>query len=151
MVWQLKRYHKKSEEDRLRISWMNMWTKFFENLDKLIKRFQYPSSWVMDVGHDLGVPIPKGVSFEELITCLRSGSFRPSSLYLSMPRKMAEKSFKHPIKKEIYKSCTFFSYYFNRGWLVFALHFNKEQCLSRIYVTCPAYCSSRGFSIKLDD
>jgi hypothetical protein len=125
--------------------------KIFENLGRLVKRFQYPNSWVKDVAEDLGFSISHGAPFEALIEHINTPHFRPGSLYLSMPRKLAEGAFQRALKKEVYQSCSLFSYYFDGGWLVMALHFDQAQRLSKVYVSCPAECSCRGFSILLDD
>ena len=134
-----------------RTSWIDGMPEIIENLKRLFKRFQYPNSGPIDVARDLGFQIESKASFEMLIAKLKARDFRPSALYLSMPRSFAEKNFENALKKETYQECSLFSYYFNRGWLIFALHFDEFERLSKVYVSCPANCSCRGFSLFLDE
>jgi hypothetical protein len=129
---------------------MNGMPKFFHTLGRLVKRFQHPRSWVKDVADDLGVQLPPDVSLEAMLLHLQGKDFRPRSLFLSMPRRRAEEAFQKALKKEVYESCSLFSYYFDPGWLVMALYFDQFQHLSKVFVSCPAEFQCKGFSILLD-
>ncbi|HEY4832828.1 MAG TPA: hypothetical protein VIH61_09755 [Waddliaceae bacterium] len=123
-----------------------------ESLTRLISRFRYPVSLPEDVAHDLGMYLPNSLNFQEFLQILASPQQRPAKLRKYMSRTLAESTFESALKKEAFKSCSLFSYYFNKGWLVFALYFDEDSRLRRVYLQCPAACEPiDGFDLALED
>ncbi|NGX61156.1 MAG: hypothetical protein K940chlam9_00637 [Chlamydiae bacterium] len=120
-----------------------------ETFYRLVSRFRYPVSLPEEVASDLGLHVPNSVSFQEFIQYLSSPEHRPTKLRRDMPRILAESAFESALKKESFKSCSFFSYYFNKSWLVFALHYDPEGRLRRVYLQCPNCISQEGFDIPI--
>ena len=121
-----------------------------ESLTRLINRFRYPVSLPEDVAHDLGVNLPNNLNYHEFLHLLSSPHRRPTKLHKFMSREQAEQTFKSALKKESFNSCCLFSYYFNKSWLVIALHFDTQNCLRRIYLQCPSCEQFDGFDIPLE-
>jgi hypothetical protein len=107
-----------------------------ENISRLLSRFRYPVSLPEDIAADLGISLSNHLSFDALIESLSSLS--PSTLSKWMPRFKAENVFQSAIRKEIFKSCSLFSYKFNQGWVVIALYFNEEARLTRVFLQSPS-------------
>lgn len=124
---------------------------FIQSLMRLISRFRYPVSLPEDVANDLGMHLPNSLNFQEFLKLLASPHHRPARLRKYMPRSIAEAAFESALKKEAFKSSSLYSYYFNGGWLVFALHFDEEARLRRIYLQCPAREPVEGFDLLLDE
>ena len=122
-----------------------------ESLTRLICRFRYPVSLPEDVAHDLGMHLPNTLNFQEFLQLLSSPYQRPAKLRKLMSRTLAESTFESALKKETFHSCSLFSYYFNKGWLVFALYFDEDARLRRIYLQCPACELIDGFDLPLDE
>lgn len=122
-----------------------------QSLTRLLSRFRYPVSLPEDVAHDLGMYLPNTLNFHELLQLLASPSHRPSKLRKFMSRPTAEATFVSALKKETFKSCSLFSYYFNKGWLVFALYFDEDSRLRRVYLQCPSCESMDGFDLPLEE
>jgi hypothetical protein len=119
-----------------------------ESLTRLLSRFRYPVSLPEDVAHDLGMYLPNTLNFQEFLHLLSSPHQRPAKLRKYMGRTLAESTFESALKKEMFKSCSLFSYYFNKGWLVFALHFDDDGRLRRVYLQYPA---REGFDLPLEE
>lgn len=123
-----------------------------EALTRLLSRFRYPCSLPEDVAQALGIHLANCLSFDEFIALLGQPECRPTKLRKYMQRQKAEDAFQTALKKETFGSLSLFSYYFNKGWLVFALHFDEQARLRRIYLQCPSMQSSiDGFEILLED
>ena len=122
-----------------------------ESLTRLISRFRYPVSLPEEIAHDLGMHLPNSLSFQEFLQLLASPHQRPAKLRKYMSRTLAEATFESALKKEAFKSCSLFSYYFNKGWLVFALYFDEDSRLRRVYLQCPSCISLDGFDLSLEE
>lgn len=122
-----------------------------EQFTRLISRFRYPVSLPEDLANDLGVKLANTVSFRQIIRVLHSSDFRCSRLKRLMDRQLAEDIFRSALKKESFKSSSLFSYYYNKSWLVFALYFDSENRLLRLYVQCPSCSQMEGFDIHLEE
>ncbi len=122
-----------------------------ESLTRLISRFRYPVSLPEDVAHDLGMNLPNTLNFQEFLLLLSSPHHRPTKLRKFMSRKRAEQTFESALKRETFKSCSLFSYYFNKSWLVIALYFDEQDRLRRVYLQCPACEKFDGFDIPLEE
>ncbi|MFN0065358.1 MAG: hypothetical protein ACKVOH_03890 [Chlamydiales bacterium] len=122
-----------------------------EEFMRLLSRFRYPVSLPEDIARDLGVCISNSLTFKELIKFLRSPHLRLCKVAKFMPRELAEDNFQSALKKESFKSSSLFSYYFNKGWLVFALYYDENDRLRRLHVQCPSCSCMEGFDIHLDE
>lgn len=122
-----------------------------ESLSRFMTRFRYPVTLPEDLGCDLGVDLANSLSFEQLLHALAMPTTRPKTLWKWMARASAERVFRGALKKEIFSTSSLFSYYFNQGWLVFALYFDEEGNLRRLYVQCPACEAIDGFDISLTE
>lgn len=122
-----------------------------ESLTRLMSRLRYPGSMPEDVSRDLGYRLSNELTFNEFLQVLASSSYRPTRLWKMMPRSLAESAFNSALKKETFGTSTLFSYAFNKGWLVFALYFDAESRLRRLYVQCPSCASEKSFDILLDE
>jgi hypothetical protein len=122
-----------------------------ESLNRLICRFRYPVSLPEDVAHDLGMHLPNTLSFREFLRLLTAPYQRPAKLRKYMARSLAESTFESALKKETFCSCSLFSYYFNKRWLVFALYFDEESRLRRVYLQCPTDEAVEGLDLFLDE
>ena len=122
-----------------------------ESLTRLISRFRYPVSLPEDVAHDLGMHLPNTLPFCDFLQLLSSPHHRPTKLRKFMFREQAEEAFTTALKKESFKSCSLFSYYFNKGWLVFCLYFDEEGRLRRLNLQCPACETIEDFDISLEE
>ena len=123
----------------------------FESLTRLISRFRYPVSLPEDVAHDLGMHLPNTLPYQEFLHLLSSPHHRPTKLRKFMSRKRAEGTFESALKKENFKSCSLFSYYFNKSWLVITLYYDEEERLRRAYLQCPACEQFDGFDLPLEE
>lgn len=123
----------------------------FDGLTRLLSRFRYPVSLPEDVAHDLGLYLPNTLNFKEFLCLLNAPHQRPTKLRKYMDRTLAEASFETALRKEVFRSCSLFSYYFNKGWLVFTLYFDEQSRLRRVYLQCPACEQTDGFDIPIDD
>ena len=122
-----------------------------DSITRLISRFRYPVSMPEDVAHDLGFHLPNTLNFCDFVDLLNMAQYRPTKLWKMMPREQAEATFQSALKKENFKSISLFSYYFNKGWLVFALYFDEKSKLRRMSLQCPSCIDSKGFDISLDE
>lgn len=122
-----------------------------ESLIRLISRFRYPVSLPEDVSRDLGIHLPNTLNFSDFLKLLSSPHHRSSKLSKYLPRYQAEAVFESALKKETFKSCSLFSYYFNKGWLVFALYYDQEARLRRVYIQCPDCEVLEGFDLPLNE
>lgn len=122
-----------------------------ESLMRLMSRFRYPVSMPEDIAKDLGIRIPATVSFKIFLGLLSAASSRSTKLRRLMPRRQAEAAFQNALKKEMFSSCSLFSYYFNQGWVVIALYFDDGARLRRAYFQCPACESMQGFDLLLEE
>ncbi len=122
-----------------------------DSLTRLISRFRYPVSMPEDVAHDLGFHLPNTLCYRDFLKLLSSAQYRPTKLWKMMPRELAEATFQSALKKENFKSSSLFSYYFNKSWLVFALYFDEDHRLRRLYLQCPSCVSVNSFDILLDE
>lgn len=125
--------------------------RWLENLARLLSRFRYPVSLPEDVARDLGMQLPNTLQFKEFLLLLSSPHHRPSKLRKYMSRPQAEQTFQSALKKETFKSCSLYSYYFNKSWLVIALYFDEEERLRRLHLQCPACEQLDGFDIPLEE
>lgn len=107
------------------------------SLTRLMSRFRYPVSLPEDIAKDIGVCVSNSLNFDDFLEFLSSFDCRPTKLRKYMPREEAEAAFSSALKKENFNSNTLFSYYFNKGWLVFALYFDDEGRLRRLNLQCP--------------
>lgn len=122
-----------------------------ESLSRLISRFRYPVSLPEDVARDLGMQLSNSLHFDAFLRILSSPHQRPTKLRRYMPRHQAENAFASALKKESFGRSSLFSYYFNRGWLVFTLYYDEKSRLRRIYLQCPAAESIEGFDLPLEE
>lgn len=122
-----------------------------ESLTRLLSRFRYPVSLPEDIAHDIGMHLPNTLRFSDFLHLLASPHQRPSKLRKYMSRALAESTFESALKKESFKSCSLFSYYFNKGWLVFALYFDEDSRLRRVYLQCPHCVDIDGFDLLLEE
>ncbi len=122
-----------------------------EKITRLICRFRYPVSLPEDVARDLGMYLPNTLRFQSFLKSLSIPRYRPTNVRKFMFREAAEAAFGSALKKESFKSCSLFSYYFNKGWLVFALYFDDAGRLRRLYLQCPTCVESEGFDIPLEE
>jgi hypothetical protein len=122
-----------------------------ESLTRLLSRFRYPVSLPEDVARDLGMHLPNTLNFHEFLKLLAAPHQRPAKLRKFMSRNLAESTFESALKKETFKSCSLFSYYFNKGWLVFALYFDEDSRLRRVYLQCPNCAPIDGFDLALEE
>lgn len=120
-----------------------------ESITRLLSRFRYPVSLPEDVSRDLGLCLPNTLSFHDFLKLLASPHHRCTRLHKYISRHRAEAAFESALKKETFKSCTLFSYYFNKGWLVFTLYFDEQMRLRRINTQCPACEGIEGFDLPL--
>lgn len=123
----------------------------FDALMRFICRFRYPVSLPEDIALDLGINLPNTLNFQEFLKFLSSPHHRPSKIRKFMEREKAERTFCKALKCERFKTCSFFSYYFKKNWLVIALHFDDKDRLRRMYLQCPASEKMDGFDIILEE
>lgn len=121
-----------------------------EAFTRLLARFHYPVSLPEDIAKDLGVHLANSLSFDEFLLFLSSPHMRPAKLRKYISRRRAEGAFQSYSRREVFPSCTLYSYYFNRGWVVIALHFDEEEKLRRVYFQCPASAEIEGFNLFLE-
>lgn len=126
-------------------------THLLESVERLLSRFRHPVSLPEDVAKDLGVHLANSLTFEELIFALGRPGAYPKKLKRWMSRREAESAFQGAIRKEIFRSSSLFSYYFNKGWIVMTLYFDEDDLLRRLYVQCPSCESIEGFDIPLPE
>lgn len=119
-----------------------------QGLARLVSRFRYPVSLPEDVGKDLGTHCSNLLRFHDFLALLSDSDYRPTTLRRLMPRQQAERSFQSALKREIFHSCSLFSYYFHKRWLVITLYFDKESRLRRLHLTYPDR-DKEGFDIPL--
>lgn len=123
----------------------------FAGVTRLISRFRYPVSLPEDVAHDLGMQLPNTLSFQQFLKLLTSPHQRPSKLRKYMTRETAEATFGSALRKDIFKSCSLYSYYFKKSWIVFSLYFDEKSRLRRVSLQCPTLPSLEGFDLALDE
>lgn len=119
------------------------------SLSRFISRFRHPVSLPEDVAKDIGISVSNNLDFNEFLEYL-SSNCRPTKLRKFMPRQEAEAAFNSALKKENFNSNTLFSYYFNKGWLVFALHYDREGRLRRLNLQCPSDSKIGECDLPLD-
>ncbi|MFZ0566117.1 MAG: hypothetical protein WAM28_08040 [Chlamydiales bacterium] len=122
-----------------------------ESIIRLLSRFRYPVSLPEDVARDLGLFLPNTLGFRDFLRLLASPHHRCARLHKYISRHRAEAVFESALQTEKFKSCTLISYYFNKGWLVFTLHFDEQMLLTRISIQCPACERIEGFDLPLDE
>lgn len=123
-----------------------------ESLMRLINRFRYPSSLSENIARDVGLFLPNSLNFTQFLSALAAPPHPPTKLRKFMKRLQAESAFETAFKKEKFKECSLFSYYFNeRGWVVFALHFDENDFLRRVYLQCPGGTSVEGWDLLLEE
>ena len=120
-----------------------------EHLIRLLQRFWYPVSLPEDVAYALGIEIPTFMGFEKLLATLTSPCCQPTNLHRFMPRDFAEEFFTSAVRKERFRQHSLFSYYFNRGWLEFVLHFDSDRRLRRLYIEHRDIASGGACEIPL--
>lgn len=122
-----------------------------ESLTRLMNRLRYPVSLPDDIANDLGISLPRIRSLKVFLELLSMPATKTKHLKRWMPRHEAEAAFKCAIKKETFSASSFFSYYFNHGWVVVALYFDEHARLRRAYLQCPACETMEGFELKIDE
>lgn len=110
-------------------------------------RFRYPASLPEEIAKDLGVPLSNSHSFDEIITMLTSKNCCPQQLHRFMKRCEVDIIFQHARKKEQFKNSVLYSYYFTEGWLEFALKFDEDSRLRRIYLHHQGIKGKSGIEI----
>jgi hypothetical protein len=123
---------------------------FLTDIARFISRFRHPVSLPEDVANDIGVSVSNNLTFNEFLDFLTSFHCRPTKLRKYMPREEAEAAFISALKKENFNSNTLFSYYFSKGWLVFALYYDREGRLRRLNVQCPCDARVSSYDLQLD-
>lgn len=108
--------------------------KSVSSLFRFFLRFRYPVSMPEDIATDLGLNIPRYLTFQEFVTCLKKPDMQPSKLTKFMSREQAEQIFRTAIRKERFSEQSLFSYYFNEGWMEFILQFDEKSRLRRLYI-----------------
>lgn len=108
-----------------------------DELSRLMSRFRHPNSLPEDIANDLGITLSNHTSCEKLLELLASAQFKPTKLYWMMHRHDAEAGFRFFLKKEQFKTSTLFSYYFNKGWIIFSLYYDQMQRLRRVHIQYP--------------
>ena len=117
---------------------------------RLMSRFRYPVSLPEDIAKDLGVRLSNSLSFEAFLKALSSPHMHPTKIRKYMCRQQAENAFHAALRKECFPACSFFSYYFSKGWVVIALYFDEEDRLRRAYFQCPSREKIDGFNLPLE-
>lgn len=97
----------------------------------------------------LGIEVSNFMTFEEFVCLLTCPDCRPTRLTKYMPRFSAEEAFTRAQRIEHFKGSSLYSYYFNEGWLVFILHYDEQNRLSRLYVQHKRIHNDRGIEIHL--
>lgn len=123
--------------------------KAFDHLRRFFLRFRYPVSLPEDVAKALGITISNFITFEQFVAYLTQPSCRPTRLAKFMHRKKAEEAFQNANSKEYFKGSSLFSFYFSEGWLEFALEFDADSRLRRVYVQHKQIKQDRGVEILL--
>ena len=117
---------------------------------RLISRFRYPASLPEDIAKDLGIHLSNSLSFDAFLKLLSSPHMHPTKIKKYMPRAQAESAFSSALRTEVFPACSLFSYYFSKGWVVIALHFDEEERLRRAYFQCPSCEEMEGFNFLLE-
>lgn len=120
-----------------------------DELSRLMSRFRHPNSLPEDIANDLGITLSNHYSCEKLLELLASPQCKPTKLYWMMSRHEAEASFRFFLKKEQFKSSTLFSYYFNKGWVIFSLYYDHLQRLRRVHLQYPCGTDAQDHDLFL--
>lgn len=124
--------------------------KFIDLFSSLVVRFRYPVSLPEDIAKALGLKLSNRVCFDEFVSQLTNPQIRPTKLTKFMPRDLAELAFQNAPRKECFKKNTLCSYYFNEGWLEFALEFDELSRLRRIYIHHRKISMDQGVELRLN-
>lgn len=108
--------------------------KIIENVLHLFARLRYPVSMPEDIASDLGLEISNSLNFKEFMERLTDPTHRPKKLTRFMPREQAEKTFRLAKRRERFQQNSLFSYQFKGGWIDFALQFDEQSRLRRLYI-----------------
>lgn len=122
---------------------------WFNAIYHVMRRFRYPVSLPEDVALALGMQMPRLLSFNEVIFSLKQPDFSQSTLVKFMPRALAEQAFVNAVRTERFFEKTLISYCFNEGCIEFALHFDKESRLRRVYLLHKEIPADQGIEIAL--
>lgn len=106
----------------------------FDAIHRFILRFRYPVSMPEDLEEVLGLEVPNFWHFDKVLAYLRASINRPNNLRRYMPRDVAERLFSNAVRKERFKQRSLYSYYFRGTWMEFALHFDDQSRLRRVYL-----------------
>lgn len=118
-------------------------------LYRTILRFKYPITLPEEIATDLGIQASNFLTFNEFVCQITSISCRPSKLKRFMPREAAEAAFESAQRKEKFARNSHFSYYLNRGWLEFNLHFDDQYRLRRVYIQHKSLNNEKAIEIPL--
>ena len=121
-----------------------------QSFTRLLCRFRYPASLPEDIAKDLGIHLSNTLSFDAFLKLLSSPHMHPTKIRKFMPRQQAESAFGSALRNESFPSCSLFSYYFSKGWVVIALHYDEEERLRRAYFQCPSCEEMDGFNLSLE-
>lgn len=113
----------------------------------LLLRFRFPCTLPSEIGDSLGVDLPRYPTFPQLIQNI--SSCNPTTLHKFMSREEAEGAFTTAQKKERFVGNSLFSYYFNEGWIEFALQFDDNSRLRRLYLNHKSIKEDEGIEIPL--
>lgn len=122
-----------------------------QSLTRLVSRFRYPVSLPEDLATDLGLHLVNSLSFQDFITSLASPQARSTTLRRGMGRSQAESVFHSALRREVFPSCSLFSYYFGKGWLVVSLYYDEGGHLRRAHIQCPQRACLDGFDLPLEE
>lgn len=123
--------------------------KALDSFYRFFLRFRYPVSLPEDIAEALGINVSNYLTFDEFVNQLTSPACRPTKLLKFMPRDKAEEAFRGALRKERFKQNTLFSYYFSEGWMEFALLFDEQSRLRRIYLHHRKIAQEEGIEIPL--
>lgn len=112
-------------------------------------RFRFPCTLPSELGHSLGVTIPRYPTFTQLIQNISCST--PTKLRKYMPREEAENLFTTAQRKEQFVGNSMFSYYFNEGWIEFVLQFDERSRLRRLYLHHKSIQQDEGIEIPLHE
>ena len=121
----------------------------FKYVFEMLVRLRYPVSMPQDIACALGIQVQNTVRFRGLLTQLTDPSCKPPNLTKYMPRDKAERCFHHASRKERFQQSSLYSFYFNEGWLEFALHFDETSRLRRLYVHHRLIPHPSGYELPL--
>lgn len=123
--------------------------RWWEVIFSCLARIRYSGTPHTEIALALGIVPPQTLCVRKFVKQVARRCELSQTLYRFMGKKEAEKQFDNALIKEHFKNFSLFSYKFPGGWLQFALKYDTEHKLRRLYIHHKFLPQQEGIEVTL--